>query len=142
VRAGWTYANYAQEVTFELAKDFSHAVSFSQLQKTKIWQILSGVGGEIKSDRTSLDDTMVKVADLALNHPEITSLDINPVFVYEDQFAGREPAPSMSRSLEGGRQPTVSKPSDAPRPLNVRPPRSADGINSAPPDPPSRSESD
>jgi acetyltransferase len=89
VGAGGIYANYVKDVASELAKDYSPAIALAQLQRTRIWQILSGVRGEAKSDITSLVDTMVKVANLAINHPQIASLDINPLLVYEDQFDGK-----------------------------------------------------
>jgi hypothetical protein len=129
VGAGGIYANYVKDVAFELAKDHSHALALVQLQKTKIWQIFSGFRGEVRSDVTSLVDTMVMVADLAVNHPS-TSI---PSSCTRTSSMGGGSAPSMSKSFYRARRLTLKKPSDMLK--QRKPPNRPDNIHSALSDP-------
>ncbi|MFC6734150.1 MULTISPECIES: acetate--CoA ligase family protein [unclassified Haladaptatus] len=48
---------------------------------------LDGVRGGTGVDRTALVDLLLDVSDLIESHPDITELDLNPVFAYEDGAA-------------------------------------------------------
>lgn len=81
VGAGGIYANYIKDVAFELAFEYSQDLALAQLKRTKIYQILQGVRGEKRSDIEQLTLTMVKMAQLARNHPNMKEIDMNPLCV-------------------------------------------------------------
>ncbi|MHB8903682.1 MAG: acetate--CoA ligase family protein [Patescibacteria group bacterium] len=64
------------DLTFEGAKE--------AIKDLKIYQILNGARGQKKYDIEALAKAIVNVARLANDHPEISELDINPLFVEED----------------------------------------------------------
>lgn len=74
----------------EILKDFKLAISdlsvdqaLEIIKDLKIYQILNGARGQKKYDINSLAAAIVDVARLANEHPEISELDINPLFVEE-----------------------------------------------------------
>jgi len=74
----------------EILKDFKLAISDINAQQAadllkdlKIYQILNGARGQKKYDIQALCEAIVNVARLANEHPEISELDINPLFVEE-----------------------------------------------------------
>ncbi|MFA5154855.1 MAG: acetate--CoA ligase family protein [Patescibacteria group bacterium] len=73
----------------EIFKDFKLAVSDLNLAEArrliselKIYPILNGARGQKKYDLDALARTLVKLARLANEHPEISELDINPLFLF------------------------------------------------------------
>jgi acyl-CoA synthetase (NDP forming) len=75
----------------EILKDFKLAISDINLEQAlevikdlKIYKILDGARGQKKYDINSLAKAIVNVARLANDHPEISELDINPLFVEEN----------------------------------------------------------
>ncbi|MCX6794480.1 MAG: acetate--CoA ligase family protein [Candidatus Falkowbacteria bacterium] len=73
----------------EIIKDFKLAISDLNLSGAlklitglKIYPILNGARGREKCDIKALAQIMVKLARLANTHPEISELDINPLFVF------------------------------------------------------------
>jgi acyl-CoA synthetase (NDP forming) len=83
VGTGGIYANYVSDVAFELAHGLTAAKAREQLEKTKIYQILSGVRGEKPSDIDGLVDMMLKIAQFVSDNEEVRELDMNPVLVFE-----------------------------------------------------------
>jgi len=74
----------------EVMKDFRLAISdldvsgaLKLIGSLKMYPMLNGVRGQKKFDIQALAQTMVKLARLANEHPEISELDINPLFVFE-----------------------------------------------------------
>lgn len=53
------------------------------LAETKAYTLLRGYRGEKPRDLAALVDAVGRVARLALDFPEITEIDCNPVFAYE-----------------------------------------------------------
>lgn len=75
----------------EILKDFKLATSdltyesaSEVIKDLKIYKILNGARGQKKYDIDSLVKAIVNVARLANDHPEISELDINPLFVEEN----------------------------------------------------------
>ncbi len=75
----------------EILKDFKLAISdisfdnaLEIIQDLKIYKILNGARGQKKYDINALAQAIVNVAKLANDHPEISELDINPLFVEEN----------------------------------------------------------
>ena len=59
------------------------------INSTKIGKIIKGVRGEEEIDIRKLKETISSVAQMIINHPEITECDLNPLLVLEnnDMFA-------------------------------------------------------
>lgn len=78
----------------EVFKDFQLAISdltvreaAALISQLKIYPILNGARGQKKYDLLALARTLVKLARLANEHPEISELDINPLFVFKKGLA-------------------------------------------------------
>ena len=54
-----------------------------QMEDTKVMGLLKGFRGEAPGDIDAVKSAIVRVAKLTLDFPEISELDINPIFVYE-----------------------------------------------------------
>ncbi len=74
----------------EVFKDFKLAISdlgrsqaLKLIADLKIYPILNGARRQKKYDQIALADALVNLAHLANDHPEISELDINPLFVFE-----------------------------------------------------------
>jgi acetyltransferase len=74
----------------EVFKDFKLAISdinkteaLKLIKELKIYPVLNGARGQKKYDLAALAQALVNLARLANEHPEISELDINPLFVFE-----------------------------------------------------------
>jgi acetyltransferase len=54
------------------------------INNTKIGKIIKGVRGETPADMNKIKNTIKSVAQMMLNHKEITECDLNPLVVTED----------------------------------------------------------
>nr|MCU0365530.1 acetate--CoA ligase family protein [Ignavibacteriaceae bacterium] len=54
------------------------------INNTKIGKIIHGVRGEAPADLDKIKNTIKSVAQMMLNHKEITECDLNPLVVTED----------------------------------------------------------
>ena len=76
---------------FQLAiSDFNKSEALKMIKALKIYPILNGARHQDKYDVKSLADTLVKLARLANEHPEISELDINPLLVYHSGVAAAD----------------------------------------------------
>jgi acetyltransferase len=55
----------------------------SMLSETKAYTLLKGYRGESPRDIEAVMDVVKRAARLVTDFPEITEMDINPVFAYE-----------------------------------------------------------
>lgn len=80
---GGIYVNLLKDVSFRLA----HGLSLREIEKmiteTKAYTLLRGYRGEKPADIGALVDIIARVARLVVDFPEITEMDINPVFAYQ-----------------------------------------------------------
>lgn len=81
---GGIYVNLIEDVSFNLAKGMSSQEIEEQIANTKVSQLLEGYRGEAPCDVEEVKEAIKRVARLTLDFPEITELDINPIFVYEE----------------------------------------------------------
>ncbi len=65
------------------ASDLSIAEAHKLIRSLKIFPILNGARGQKKYDLEALARSFINLARLANEHPEISELDINPLFVKE-----------------------------------------------------------
>ncbi len=81
---GGIYVNLIEDVSFNLAKGMSSQEIEEQIASTKVSKLLEGYRGEAPCDVEEVKEAIKRVARLTLDFPEITELDINPIFVYEE----------------------------------------------------------
>lgn len=81
---GGVFVNLIEDVSFKLAKGMTSEEIDEQIESTKVSKLLHGYRGEAPGDIDAVKDTIKRVARLTLDFDEISELDINPIFVYED----------------------------------------------------------
>ncbi len=81
---GGIYVNLIEDVSFNLAKGLSSEEISKQIESTKVSQLLKGYRGEAACDIDEVKEAIKRVARLTLDFPDISELDINPIFVYEE----------------------------------------------------------
>jgi acetyltransferase len=54
------------------------------INSTKIGKIIKGVRGEAGVDHQKIKETITSVAQMIINHPEITECDLNPLLVSDN----------------------------------------------------------
>ncbi len=55
------------------------ALATAQLARTRVWRLLRGYRGKPAADIAGIATVLIRVAQLAADHPEIRELDINPL---------------------------------------------------------------
>jgi acetyltransferase len=81
---GGVLVNLIEDVSFKLANGMTSEEIDEQIDSTKVSKLLKGYRGEAPGDLEGVKDTIKRVARLTLDFDEISELDINPVFVYEN----------------------------------------------------------
>jgi acetyltransferase len=84
VGAGGINAEVFKDVAFELAP-LDDRLAASMLKSLESWPILNGFRGQPVLNIEAVVDALIKLSHLALAHPEIKELDINPLLVTPDQ---------------------------------------------------------
>jgi acetyltransferase len=81
---GGIYVNLLKDVAFRLVRGLTREGILEMIGETKAHQLLRGVRGEKPSDIPAAVDAIARVAALVTDFPEISELDINPLFVYTE----------------------------------------------------------
>ena len=81
---GGIYVNLIEDVAFNLAKGLTCQEIDEQIENTKVVELLKGFRGEAPCDIDEVKEAIKRIAKLTLDFPEISELDINPIFVYEE----------------------------------------------------------
>lgn len=81
---GGIYVNLLQDVSFRLANGLNREEAMEMIQETKAYTLLKGYRGEKQADIDGVVETILRVSKLVTDFPEITELDINPLFAYEE----------------------------------------------------------
>lgn len=81
VGLGGIYAEVFQDVAFRVAP-LSHEEALAMIGEIRSVQLLRGTRGERPSDITALANLLVQLGDFALQFPEISEFDCNPVKVF------------------------------------------------------------
>jgi len=82
--AGGIYAEALDDFSFRIApldRDDARAM----IAETRFSRILSGVRGEAPYDTEGIVDVLVRVSEIAVAHPEIAEIDLNPLFVTQHE---------------------------------------------------------
>lgn len=87
VGSGGTLVELVRDTTFELCP-LNQQQAHDMIDRTQLKQLLAGFRGKSAGDRDALVDIMLKLAQLAMDCPEIAEMEINPVMVqFEGAFA-------------------------------------------------------
>lgn len=78
---GGIYVELFRDVSFRLAP-LSEDEAFGMIMETKASRLLTGFRGSGPLDEEAAARTIVALGALMVEHPEIDSVDINPLFVY------------------------------------------------------------
>ncbi len=78
---GGIYVETLKDVTFRVAP-FSVQSAEKMVVEIRAHAILDGVRGKPPVDKTAIVDTLLRIAQLVQDFPEIVELDINPLMVY------------------------------------------------------------
>lgn len=82
IGTGGIYTNIYEDVSFGLVP-VTHTEATHMIEKTKVFSILQGARGGKKADIPSVVETLERVSRLVQDFPQITDLDINPLFADE-----------------------------------------------------------
>lgn len=80
---GGIFANFLKDVSFGLAP-LPERVADEMISKTKAYAILRGARGVKPYDVDAIRRMLLRLSQLVTDFPEITELDINPVFAYPE----------------------------------------------------------
>jgi acetyltransferase len=78
VGAGGTAVELLRDTTLELPP-LNAALARAALARTRIWSLLQGYRGQPAADIDGVVAAMIRIGQLAADHPEIRELDINPL---------------------------------------------------------------
>ncbi|MDD2420916.1 MAG: acetate--CoA ligase family protein, partial [Heliobacteriaceae bacterium] len=90
VGLGGIYVNLFKDVSFRLASGMTVREIEQQLAETKAYTLLRGYRGEKPADLATVITTISRAAKLVTDFPEITEMDINPLFVYQRGVAAMD----------------------------------------------------
>ena len=79
---GGVFVEVFQDVVFRLAP-IGRNEARRMIRKIKGYKLLHGFRGKPMCDEDMLERLLVGLSDMAINHPQISELDINPLLVHE-----------------------------------------------------------
>ena len=80
---GGSFVEVLKDVTFRLAPMWRIS-AHKMIREIRTFKILTGVRGAPPSDLEALEDILLRLSTLVVNHPEISELDINPLIVHAE----------------------------------------------------------
>jgi len=80
--SGGVLVNLLQDASFRLARGLTKREVDEMITETKAYTILKGFRGAEPDDIPAIAEAIGRVAQLCRDFPEISELDINPVFAY------------------------------------------------------------
>ena len=98
IGGGGIYTNIYQDVAFNLVP-ISHDEAYEMIKKTKVYNILQGARGKNPANIQAIVETLERISQLITDFPEITDLDINPFFAYEDGISAVDVKISISHEI-------------------------------------------
>ena len=72
-----------EDVSFRIAPITEYDAK-EMIHEIKGFPILDGYRGKPKADINAIVNTLLKISELVIKHPEIHEMDLNPVFIYKD----------------------------------------------------------
>ncbi len=80
--SGGILVNLLKDASFRLASGLTKAEVSEMISETKAYTILKGFRGAEPDDIPAISEAVARVAQLCRDFPEVSELDINPVFAY------------------------------------------------------------
>ncbi|NOY59348.1 MAG: acetate--CoA ligase [Calditrichaeota bacterium] len=80
---GGTFVEVMKDVSFRLAPMWKLSAE-RMIKTTKSYKLLQGVRGNPPSDIATIQDCILRLSQLVVEHPEIAELDMNPLIVYPE----------------------------------------------------------
>jgi acetyltransferase len=80
---GGVFVELFQDVVFRLAPILRNE-THRMVREIKGYKLLTGFRGRPKADIEAIERAMVSLSNMAVNHPEIKEMDINPLIVHEE----------------------------------------------------------
>jgi acetyl coenzyme A synthetase (ADP forming)-like protein len=84
---GGIFVNLIKDVSFRLAEGLTSMEISEMIAETKAYSLMKGYRGEKPVDIPAVSEVIRRLALLATDFPEITEVDINPIFAYENGIA-------------------------------------------------------
>ena len=81
-----SFVEILKDVSFRVAPLTDLDVN-EMVSEIKGISLLKGSRGSSPKDITAIKDLIVKISHLAMNHPKIVEIDLNPVIVYEKNYS-------------------------------------------------------
>jgi acetyl coenzyme A synthetase (ADP forming)-like protein len=81
---GGIFVEILKDISFRVAP-VSGREALEMIEEIRGYPILKGQRGEQPKDLASIVDVLTKVSRLMADQPDIAELDLNPIFVYEDE---------------------------------------------------------
>lgn len=79
---GGIFVETLKDVSFRVAP-LTHEDIDAMVREVKAFGILTGTRGEKPKDISAIKDVIAKLSEMAIDHPEIREVDLNPVIVHE-----------------------------------------------------------
>ena len=80
---GGIFVEVFKDVSFRLAPVTRNG-AHKMVKSVKGYRLLNGYRGESRADILVIEKLLAALSDMALNHPEIIELDINPLLVHAE----------------------------------------------------------
>jgi len=80
---GGIYVEVFKDVSFRIAP-FDEKTADSMLKEVRSYKILEGIRGKRPSDIAAIRDCLMRLSQLAIECPQISELDINPLIVLDE----------------------------------------------------------
>jgi acetyltransferase len=81
VGLGGIYVELLKDVAFRVAP-FDRAEALAMIGETHAGKLLAGLRGQPPADIDAVAGVIERVAQLALDHPQIQEIDVNPLIAY------------------------------------------------------------
>ena len=99
---GGIYVELLKDVAFRVAP-FSRSEALAMIAETHAGKLLAGLRGQPPADIEAVAEVIERVARLALDHPQVQEIDVNPLLVYP---AGQGALAVDVRMVVGDRPPS------------------------------------
>lgn len=80
---GGIFVEIFRDISFRVAP-LTRQEALEMVRQSKAYRILAGARGRPPKDVAAIVDALLRVSQLALDHPEIREMDINPLIVLDE----------------------------------------------------------
>jgi len=79
---GGIFVEVLKDVSFRVAPLMDEDID-EMIKEIKGYKVLAGIRGEKARDLDAIRHILARISDIAIDHPEIQEVDLNPVIVHE-----------------------------------------------------------